>query len=412
MKRAAIAVSVGLSMAPSAAFAVDWSIKATQSETVEADSNLGLATKPAGSLGSFTTLRANTQALTPDSKFTFDGDGSYRKYWGPGAAAFPQTEFTDWGFRAHYEMDGANRFDREFVETSWHQQSAAFALLNELGINAKVDGAIDRLTATGGIDRSLSALDSLSLLATSSRSSYEPSTAGIAFTDTLARGTWRHSLSSVDALTASSEAELLNYDNAFNTAITIVRNQVGVETSLSPLLSFRGKAGVINIITDNGAGTSTTNGLPFATSSSLIDWIGDASLTYKMLKDTTLTLIASQATGPSVVGSLFKSDTVTLGLAYNINALSNLSFSGTIGQMTATGTTSTFASASAAYSYNFTREWSAQLSYRYLHRFAVSGTTTIDPITNTPTVSGIGPADDHSIVVVVSHSLTVLPRGN
>ncbi len=378
MKRAAIAVSVGLSMAPSAAFAVDWSIKATQTETVEADSNVGLAAKPAGSLGSFTTLSANTQALTPDSKFLFDADGSYRKYWGPGAAEMPQTESTNWGFKAHYEMDGENKFDREFVETSWRQQSTALALLNELGINAKVDGAIDRLTATGGIDRSLTALDSLSLMATSSRSSYEPSSAGIAFTDTLARGTWRHSLSSIGALTASSEAELLNYDNAFNTNITILRNQVGVQASLSPLLSFRGEVGVINIITNNGVGTSATNGLPVATSGNQIDWIGDATLTYKMLKDTTFTVTASQATGPSVVGSLFKTDTVTLGLAHTINELSTLSFSATIGQQTSTSS-STFASASATYSYNFTREWSAQFSYRYLHRFAVSGTTTIDP---------------------------------
>jgi hypothetical protein len=55
----------------------------------------------------------------------------------------------------------------------------------------------------------------------------------------------------------------------------------------------------------------------------------------------------------------------------------------------------------------------AQLTYRYQHRFAsTGGTTTIDPITNTPTVSGTGPADSHSVMLVVSHNFTVLPRGN
>ena len=410
MKTTAIAVSVCLGMAHSA-FAADWSIKATQSETVEANSNLTLATIPAGTLGSYTTLSANAEARTPDSKFYFDADGNYRKYWGPGAENMSQTESTNWGFKAHYETDGKNNFDREFVETSWRQQSTAFALLNELGINTRVDGALDRLTASGGIDRALSALDSVSLLATSTFTSYEPSNAGTSFTDTLARGTWRHSLSSVTALTASSEVELLNYDNAFNTNITILRDQVGVEATLSPLLSFRGEAGAIYLVTNDGVSTSATTGLPVAASSTDISWIGDAVLTYKMLKDTTFTLTAKQSTGPSIVGSLFTQDNVAIGLSHTINEVSNLSFSASINQQTSTSK-STFFSASGTYSYNFTRDWTAQFSYRYLHRFAVSGNATIDPITNIPTVSGTSPADSHSIIVVFSHSLTVLPPGN
>ena len=412
MKRAAIAVSISLSLAPSAAIAVDWSIKATQSETVEVNSNLFLAPTPAGTVGSYTTLSADAEARTPDSRFNFDADGSYRKYWGPGADGLSQTESTNWGFKAHYEAIGKNNFDREYIESSWRQQSTAFALLNELGIASRVDGALDRLTATGGIDRSLTALDNLSLTATSTFTSYEPSTAGISLTDTLGRGSWQHSLSSLTSLTATSEVELLNFDNAFNTDITILRNQIGVQTSLSSLLSFRGEVGAINILTNNGVGTPLFGSLlPVAASSSLLDWIGDATLTYRILKDTTLSLMARQSTGPSIVGSLFKTDSINMSLSHTINSFSTLSFSATINRTTATSTTD-FASFSAAYSYNFTREWTAQLSYRYLHRFASSGTVTIDPITNTPTSSGPGPADSHGIIAVFSHSLTVLPHGN
>jgi hypothetical protein len=75
-------------------------------------------------------------------------------------------------------------------------------------------------------------------------------------------------------------------------------------------------------------------------------------------------------------------------------------------------TTTDYASASATYSYNFTREWAAQFTYRYQHRFASTGTTIIDPITGTPTVSGTGAADSHSVMVVVSRNFTVLPSGN
>ena len=415
MKTTAIVVSMCVGMAPSAASAVDWSINASQSETVELNSNQFLATIPAGTVGSYTTLRSNAEARTPDSKFDFDADGTYRKYWGPGTANTSESEFTNWGFKAHYETDGENKFDKEFIETSWRQSSTALAILNDLGLSTNVSGALDRLTAAGGMDRSVSALDSFSLLATSTRTSYEPSSGGIPFTDTLGRGTWRHSLTSLTALTASSEGELLNFDNAFGTNIAILRDQVGVDATLSPLLSFRGEAGVVYLMTQNGVGTSSliVPGTPstFPISSSDTDWIGDAVLTYKMFKDTTFTLIASQSVGPSIVGSIFKRDSVTASLARTINSHSRLTFSAGVNRQISSSTTD-FATAAITYGYDLTREWTAQLSYRYLHRFASSGTAAIDPITNTPTVSGTGPADSHSVLIVVTHNYTVLPHGN
>jgi len=156
-------------------------------------------------------------------------------------------------------------------------------------------------------------------------------------------------------------------------------------------MSFRGEAGAAYLITKNGAGTATgVIGRPSAVSTTDLDWIGDAVLTYKIFNDTVLTLNASQAIAPSIVGSLFKTDLVTLGLAYTINDHSTLSLSAN-GTRQILSTTTDFVSASASYSYKFTEDWTAQFTYRYLHRFASSGTAVIDPITNTPTVSGLGP---------------------
>ena len=398
-------------MAPSAAFAVDWSIRSTQSETVELNDNQFLRASPAASLGSYSTLTANAEARTPTTSFNFDGDGSYKKYWGPGVDGTP-SEFLNYGFRARYEVTEKGNFDREFVEANWRQQSTALALLSDLGVVTNVGGFLDTLTATGGIDRSVTARDSLSLFATSTRTSYEPSSGGTPFTDTTARGTWRHNLSSITAGTASSEVELLNYDNAFNTRIQIYRNQAGVEATLSSVLSFRGNIGAAYLITDGGANSLALTGANTSSgSSSIADWIGDAVLTYRMLKNTTLTLIANQSIGPSIVGSLFKTDSVTLGLAHTINARSTLSFSANASRQISTSSTD-FASASATYGYELDREWTAQLTYRYLHRFATMGTVLFDPITGTPTVSGTGPANSNSVMLVVSHNYTVLPRGN
>jgi len=401
-------------MAPSAAMAFDWSLRTTQTETIELNDNQFLRTTPSPSVGSYSTITANAEARTPTSKFDFDADGTYRKYWGPGVEGVP-SEALNYGFKARYEATGKTSSDREFVETAWRQQSTSFALLGQLGVVLPTNGFLNTLTASGGIDRSITARDSLSLFATSTRTSYDPSGGGTPFTDTLARGSWRHNFNSLTAGTISSEAELLNYDNATNTRIQIYRNQIGVDTTLSPLLSFRANIGAVNLITEGGVNplaVTGANNFGASTSSSLMDWIGDATLTYRMLKDTTLTLIASQSVGPSIVGSLSKQDSVSAGLSHTINSRSSLSFFASASRQTTTATTD-FASASATYSYNFTRELSAQLTYRYQHRFASSGVGSIfDPITGTPTVAGTGPADSNSIMVVVSHSYTVLPPGH
>lgn len=400
-------------MAPSVSFAFDWSINASESETVELNSNQFLRANPAGSVGSYTTLRANAEARTPTTTFNLDGDGSYRKYWGPGVEGSP-TEFLDYGFKARYEIREKTRFDREFVETSWRQQSTALAILNDLGIATRASGFLDRLTATGGLDRSLTTLDTVSLFATSTRTSYEPSSGGLPFNDTVARGTWRRSLNPIATVVGSSEYELLDYENTFNTRVQIYREQVGIDANPTALISFRANVGAAYLITDRGVSTSAFGGTTSATprSSALLDWIGDAVLTYRVLKDTTLSLVASQSVGPSIVGSLFKRDSVTANWVQSINSKSTLSFSAGWNRQIST-TTTDFASASTTYSYNLTREWQAQFTYRYQHRFAGTGSAApIDPLTGFQTVSGSGAADSHSLMMVVSHNWTVVPSGS
>src|SRR6266567_5555232 len=171
---AAISLCFCLGMSSSDALAADWSLRSTQTETVELSDNQFLRTSPAASLGSYSTITANAEARTPTSKFSFDGDGTYTKYWGPGVDG-TTSEFLNYGFKAHYEVTEKGNFDREFVEANWRQQSTALALLSDLGIATSVGGFLDTLTASGGIDRSVTARDNLSLFATSTRTSYEPS---------------------------------------------------------------------------------------------------------------------------------------------------------------------------------------------------------------------------------------------
>ena len=129
-------------------------------------------------------------------------------------------------------------------------------------------------------------------------------------------------------------------------------------------------------------------------------------MTYKMFPDTTLTLAGSQSISPTLVGSLLEASTVRAGLTRNVNSLTTLSFAADATRQITGGAETDFTTFSAVYSYLLTREWTAQLSYRYLHRFASSGTaaTTFDPVTGIPILTGLGPADSHSVTLVVSRS--------
>jgi hypothetical protein len=403
---------------PSGAYAVDWSLNSTLSQTVEANDNPFLRAVAAGTLSSYSTILANATARMPTSKFTFDGSVSYQKYWGPGIDGAP-SENLQGGVNLHYETYGKNNSDRQYVDAGWHRQTTAFALLGQLAVVTNTRGFLDTTTVGGGIDRSITALDSVSLSARSTYTSYDPGGGGTPFIDTSANGTWRHRVSPIATLSASSDAEFLHFDNALNTDIMILRENAGIDATLSPLLSFRGTAGVAYIQTERGNPAFSL--LPLApnasSSGALADFITNMGLTYKMFPDTTLTLTGVQSVSPSVVGSLIKLTSVGAGLTRSVNSRQTLSFSADASRTTSTGTTSIFLSGSIVYSYLLTREWTAQLSYRHLHRLATSGSASagfiVDPITGIPIplASGLGPTDSNSIMMVVSRSVSILPDG-
>jgi hypothetical protein len=393
-----------LCFVPPAARAVDWSLRSTASETVELNNNLFLNPSPLPGVGSYSTISANAEARTPTSKFDFDSYVNYNKYFGPAANSLPDTENLSYGFRGHYETYGKNTSDRNYLDAGYSSSSAAFALLSQLGVLTNVVGSINTLNFAGGIDRSLSALDNLSLSARSTLSSYEPPSAGTAFTDTSANASWNHRLTPLTSLTVSSNAEWLAYNNAFSTNTIILRNQGGFDTNLSPLLSFHGTWGAANIQVEN-------TGIATAPSASAVGLIYDMLLTYKALKSTTFTLAAYQSVGPTAIGSLVKSSSVSAGVAHVINSASNLFLSANFGQNTSAGSgTSQYASASVSYSRTLARDWTAAITYRYLHSFGnTAATAVIAPVVGgIPVISGLGAASSNSLVVVVSKSTTLL----
>ncbi|MDR3466904.1 MAG: hypothetical protein P4M07_13255 [Xanthobacteraceae bacterium] len=437
------AIVMGMCLVPAAAQAVDWSVQSSASETVELNSNQFMAVSPIGpTVSSSSSISEKAEARTSVSKFDFTSDASYRRYWGPGAEGLPLDYNLVYGFNAHYELPGKTAPDRTWVEADFKSQSSAFALLSELGLVSNVIGSINRLTFSGGADRELNARDTINLSASSTKTSYEPGGAGTAFQDTNANAIWRHRLTAQTSFTASSGGEWLSYGNTFGTNVLILRNQAGIDTSPTSLLTLHGSAGAAYVQTMNGIGTIPASSLsgtfvltpgsggfdvttpsgafvgilsgssvtvPIA--SAAASFIGDVLVTYKPLKSTTLTLTASRSIGPSIVGSLFELSTLRGAVTQTINAASSLTVAADISRSVAT-TTTDFASASVSYNYQWARAWSASVTYRYLHRFEASGTATIDPITNTPVSAGIAPASSNSLVVTVSRNFTDLGHTN
>jgi hypothetical protein len=397
---------------------VDWALNSTLSETVAASDNPFLRAVAAGTLSSYSTIIANAVARMPTSKFIFDGSVSYQKYWGPGIEGSPSENLSG-SAHLRYETTGKNSSDREYLEAGWHRQSTAFALLGQLAIVTNTRGFLDMTNVGGGIDRSITALDSVSLSAHSTYTSYDPGTGGTPFIDTSANGTWKHRVNSIATVSASSDAEFLHFDNSLNTDIMILRENAGIDATLSPLLSFNGTAGVAYVQTERGTPAfSAPSSTPIASSSgSVAGFITNMVLTYKMFPDTTLTLNGVQSVSPSQVGSLIELTSIGAGLAYSVNSRQSLSLSASASRTTSLGTTSEFLSGTIAYSYLLTREWTAQFSYNHLHRLATSGSSsagfTVDPFTGIPIslASGTGPADSNTIMMVVSRNVSILPDG-
>jgi hypothetical protein len=418
VKRAILLVSLCLSISATRALAVDWSMNSSLSETVELNTNQFLRSALAGgTLGSYSTITANAQARTPNSRFIFDGDINYQKYWGPGIEIpQQQTEFRQDGIKARYETTGKDPTDLTYGEVIFRETSTALAILSNLGVATTAQGFLDTSTIRGGIERNITPLDFATLSARSTYTNYDPPSGGTPFTDSSAVGTWRHRLNQNLALIGSSEFEWLSFNNLSNTNFMILRDMAGVDATLSPVLSFRGTAGVAYVKSEQNA--TTVPLVPLATttasSGSVADFITDMLLTYRMLKNTTLTLFGNQTIGPSVIGSLTKQTTIGAGLTHIINGRSSLSFAASASRQ-ATTSSSDFYSGSVVYSYQLAREWNSQISYRHLHRTASTGSTTggiFDPITGIPIVSSVGPASSDSIMLVVTRNFTVLPPGN
>jgi hypothetical protein len=417
-----------LGLWPSAALAYDWSLSTTESQTFELNDNQFMRNpSPGWSLGSYTTVNANAVALTPTSQLFVNGDVGYRKYWGPGTEGIAQTQ-SDWvGINAHYETWGKNREDLQYLDGSFRRSSTVVAVLGDLGLLTNVNGDLNQTTLRGGIQRSLSALDTISFSASSALTTYDPASGGTQFTDSIGTATWRHKADPLTTIAVNSQFEWLAYDTVPSSSLMLLRNTAGFETTFSPVFSYGANIGVVYtngeigpfpIVPGTGLGligtlpvVPGTGPVPVLAAGSAASFIGDAHAIYRLTKDTTLNLFASQTVAPAITGALTKRSTLHAGVTQTIDWHSSVSFAGDISRQTSSGTTNDFLSGSVSYNYEFARDWHASLTYRYLYRTGTNGGLLLDPFTGLP-LSGTAPASANSLLVTISSTQILKPLGN
>ena len=394
MKTLVLMTSLCLGALASGASAADVSIKGNVSETVETSDKYFLSSAPSGvTVKSLNAVNLDFLARTPTTRYLLDTNYSYYKYFGPGAVdAGPLTSGTP--ANATFSIDHTTELSKYNLAALWSRTDAATTQLAQSGI-ATARGSINTYDVNGGVTRDLGRNDSISWTADANTVSFTDQTQ-TPYNDVSSTIGLKHSLSQTTTLTNSVNFDWFSQDDQANSQRLMWRFTTGLQSQLSQLLTVHGNVGLVFANAyQNGNAQSPIPPIPpippgVAPFQPQVGaghgWVGDVGLTYRLLKDTSVSLTAAQAIIPTFTGQLQQSSSIGMSLGYDINQFSNLSFStqysqssapGQIGQTSTTSMTSDFFSASVNYAYRLTREWRTNVSYTFLDSVGVAKSNTI-----------------------------------
>lgn len=376
MKTLVVVTSLLLGSLASSAFAADVSIKGNASETVSGSDNYFMSNAPSGPTGeTLSAMKLDVLAQTPTTQYLLDGNYSYYKYFGPGAA---DTQLT-WGTPASatFSIDHTTELTKYNLATSWTRTDATTTQLAQSGI-ATAHGSINTYAINGGATRDLGRINSLSWTAAASTVSFTDPTQ-TPYVDLKTSLAWNHSLTHSTTITNAVSFDWFSEDNTAKSQRLFWTVTTGLQSQLTQRLTLGGHVGLDFANSyQNGEAESTNPSSGFQPQVGAgHGWLADVALTYKLLKTTTATLTAAHTTIPLFTGQLQTSDTIGLSVNHDINQFSNLTFSTQFAQTLASqgnslfgnqSSSSDFFSASVNYGYRLTREWRTNLTYTYSQR--------------------------------------------
>jgi len=371
------------------AFAAEFSVKGNVNETLEASDNYFLNAHPSGTTAkSLTNGTVDFLALTPTTRYLLDTNYSYYKYFGPGAA---DTTLT-WGTpaSANFSIDHVTELDRYKLAASWSRSDAAVTQLAQSGV-ATAHGSVNTYNVNGGVTHDLGRNDTVSLTGLASTVSFTDPTQ-TPYKDVSSTVLWVHSVSPTTTWTNSVNFDWFSQDNAADSQRLMWRLATGVQSQLSPRLSVSADFGWVFANAYENGNLAASTATPFIAGVTPFQplvgagngWFGDVGLSYRLLKDTSISLAAAHAIIPLFTGQLQLSETLGAFLSHEINQSSSWSAFASYGQTSApgqigqaAGTTSEFFSTGINYSYRITREWRTNMSYTFRESIGVAKSNTI-----------------------------------
>ena len=381
MNKVAILVAIGAGVCAAGVRAAEISIKGNANETLEASDNYFLTNTPSGSTYKSTTAGTlDILAQTLTTSYLLDTNFSYYKFFGPGAVDSEPT----WGTPASatFTINHVTPLDLFNIGASWTRSDAQTTQFAQTG-TATAHGSINTFSANAGITHDLGRINSVTWSTQASKTEYTDPTQFPSI-DVVSTAAWKHNLTSTTTLNNFVSFDWFADDDPNQTQRLFWKLMTGLDSKLTPLLTFSGHVGIgfVNAYQTAGMQTVIPMGLPGV--SPFVPQVGaansilaDATLTYQLLKTTRLSLTAAQAVAPTSFGQIQKSDTIGLTLAHDINQRSNVSFSANFVFVPATQGNSAFSgqsgdsdffSASVDYGYQLTREWRTHLSYTFRER--------------------------------------------
>ena len=155
-------------------------------------------------------------------------------------------------FRANHVTE----LDRFNFAASWSRSDAAVTQLAQTGV-ANARGSINTYDVNAGVTHDLGRLDTISWTVDWNTVSFTDPTQ-IPYNDVNSTISWAHTFSPTTTFTNSVNFDWFSQDNAANSQRLLWRFTSGVQSQLTPRLSFNGQIGLIFANAYQNGNTNTT----------------------------------------------------------------------------------------------------------------------------------------------------------
>jgi len=371
--------SLCLGVCASGAYAADVSVWGSLGQILEASDNYFLQNTPLGTtFKSLSTVNLNVLARTPGWRYLLSSNVSYYNYFGDGADATNPTSGTP--INETFRVDHATDFARYFAAATYTRADVAATQLRESGITTE-KGTINSFRAVGGGTHDLNRIDSLSWSVQANRTTFDNDPGQTPFTDLGATIAWTRLLNPGTSWTNSVNFDWLDADDIGKSQRLFWQIMTGVKSQLTRRLTVTASVGAAfaNAYQTAPAPVITTS--TFIQSGAASSLVATGTLSYLLLKNTSVTLSAAHLIVPTSFGQLQKTTTAGFTLSHDINHWSNIAVSANVAHTESgvnflTTGPADFFSAQIAYTYLLARDWRARVSYTYRQRHDDTGTAT------------------------------------